>query len=182
MKEFDFFGEMLFEEAKYYLEIAKSEEDGSEHQISLLHASLLLSMSALEAYVNAVSEELVSNFHLDIYEKSLLSEKNIELDKGVPKLGKGLKMQRLIDRIAFIYSKYSMKELSDADLWYMEVKQTIDLRNDLVHPKSVVQVTYTQVEKALWSVLNTVNALYLAVYKRKVPIYNYGIQAKVLGE
>ena len=85
MKEFDFFGEMLFEEAKYYLEIAKSEENGSEHQISSLHASLLLSMSALEAYVNAVSEELVSNFHLDIYEKSLLSEKNIELDKGVPK-------------------------------------------------------------------------------------------------
>lgn len=75
MKEFDFFGEMLFEEAKYYLEIAKSEENGSEHQISSLHASLLLSMSALEAYVNAVSEELVSNFHLDIYEKSLLSEK-----------------------------------------------------------------------------------------------------------
>lgn len=24
--------------------------------------------------------------------------------------------------------------------------------------------------------------IYLAVYKRKVPIYNYGIQAKVLGE
>lgn len=182
MKEFDFFGEMLFEEAKYYLEIAKSEEEGSEHQVASLHASLLLSMSALEAYVNAVSEELVSSFELNIYEKSLLSEKNIELDKGVPKLGKGLKMQRLIDRIAFIYSKYSMKELSDADLWYMEIKQTIDLRNGLVHPKSVVQVTYTQIEKALWSVLNTVNALYLAVYKRKVPIYNYGIQAKVLGE
>lgn len=104
------------------------------------------------------------------------------MDKGVPKLGKGLKMQRLIDRIAFIYSKYSIKELSDADLWYMEIKQTIDLRNGLVHPKSVVQVTYTQIEKALWNVLNTVNALYLAVYKRKVPIYNYGIQAKVLGE
>ena len=37
MKEFDFFGEMLFEEAKYYLEIAKSEEDGSEHQVASLH-------------------------------------------------------------------------------------------------------------------------------------------------
>lgn len=83
---------------------------------------------------------------------------------------------------AYFEKKYSMKELSDADLWYMEIKQTIDLRNGLVHPKSVVQVTYTQIEKALWSVLNTVNVLYLAVYKRKVPIYNYGIQAKVLGE
>lgn len=182
MKEFDFFGEMLFEESKYYLEIAKSEANGSEHQIASLHASLLLSMSALEAYVNAVSEELVSSFELNIYEKSLLSENNIELVKGVPQLGKCLKMQRLIDRIAFIYSKYSMKELSDLDMWYMEIKQTIDLRNNLVHPKSVVKITYAQIENALWSVLNTVNAIYLAVYKRKVPIYNYGIQAKMLGE
>lgn len=142
MMEFDFFGEMLFEEAKFYLEIAKSEEEGSEHQIASLHASLLLSMSALEAYVNV-------NFELNIYEKSLLSEKNIELDKGVPKLGKGLKMQRLIDRIVFIYSKYSMKELLDVDNWYMEIKQTIDLRNSLVHPKSVVKITYAQIETAI---------------------------------
>ena len=111
MRSFDFFGEMLFEEAKYYLEIAKSEVDGTEQQIAHLHASLLLSMSALEAYVNAVSEEIVSNFELGVYEKALLAEKNIELDKGVPRLGSGLKMQRLIDRVAFIYSKYSIEEI-----------------------------------------------------------------------
>lgn len=177
MNSFDFFGEMLFEEAKYYLEIAKVEVDGTEQQIAHLHASLLLSMSALEAYINAVSEELVLNFELGVYEKALLAEKNIELDNGVPRLGNGLKMQRLIDRVAFIYSKYSKKEISNSDIWYMEIKQTIELRNNLVHPKNVVQVTYTQVEKALWSVLNTVNAIYLAVYNRKVPIFNYGIQA-----
>ena len=64
----------------------------------------------------------------------------------------------------------------------MEIKQTIDLRNDLVHPKNIVQVTYPQVERALWSILNTVNEIFLAVYGRKVPIFNYGIQAIKLGE
>lgn len=179
MNEFDFFGEKLFEEAKYFLEEAKSEEAESECQLALLNASLLLAMSALEAYVNAVSEELVLNFKLNIYEKSFLSEKNIVLEKGVPKLGTSLKMQRLIDRIAFIYSKYSMKELSDSDTWYAEIKQTIELRNNLVHPKKVVSIKCSQIEKSLLSVLHTVNAIYLAVYKKKVPIFNYGIQSRI---
>lgn len=180
MKNFDFFGEMLFEEAKYYLEIARNKE--SDEKEAALHASLLLAMSALEAYVNAVAEELVSTFELDIFEKSILAEKNIELKKGIIKLGNGLKMYRLIDRIAFIYSKYAKKEINDADTWYMAIKQTIDLRNSLVHPKNSVQITYSQVEKALWSILNTVNEIFFAVYGRKVPIFNYGLQAIKLGE
>lgn len=67
MKEFDFFGEMLFEEAKYYLEIAKSEEDGSEHQVASLHASLLLSMSALEAYVTRILSKIPIYIHFRPY-------------------------------------------------------------------------------------------------------------------
>lgn len=177
MKTFDFFGEMLFEEAKYYLEIAKSKENATEEETAALHASMLLAMSALEAYINAVAEELVNTFELNVFEKSVLSEKNIELCKGIISLGNGLKMYRLIDRIAFIYSKYSKKELDEADTWFMEIKQTIDLRNNLVHPKDIVQVTYSQVEKALWSVLNTVNEIFLAVYRKQVPIFNYGLQA-----
>ena len=181
MKEFDFFGEMLFEEAKYYLETAKKEE-GSDSELAALHASLLLGMSSLEAYINAVAEELVSSFDLSIYEKSLLAEKTIEMDKGKILIGNSLKMYRLIDRIAYIYSKYAMKDIEDTDVWYTEIKQTIELRNNLVHPKSVVRLTYFQTEKALRSILDTVNEIFIAVYKKKVPIYNYGIQATKLGK
>ena len=182
MTNFDFFGEMLFEEAKFYLEIAKNKENVMGEEDAALHASLLLAMSALEAYINAVAEELVTTFELNMFEKSILAEKDIKLHKGTINLGNGLKMYRLIDRIAFIYSKYSKKGTDDTDTWYMEIKQTIDLRNDLVHPKNIVQVTYPQVERALWSILNTVNEIFLAVYGRKVPIFNYGIQAIKLGE
>lgn len=109
MKDFDFFGEMLFEEAKYYLEIAKREGSETDEETAALHASLLLAMSALEAYINAVAEELVATFKLNIFEKSILAEKDIKLCKGTISLGNGLKMYRLIDRIAFIYTKYSKK-------------------------------------------------------------------------
>lgn len=105
MTNFDFFGEMLFEEAKFYLEIAKNKKNVMGEEAAALHASLLLAMSALEAYINAVAEELVNTFELNIFEKSILAEKDIKLHKGTINLGNGLKMYRLIDRIAFIYSK-----------------------------------------------------------------------------
>lgn len=86
-------------------------------------------------------------------------------------------MFRLIDRIEFIYCKYSHKDITEADNWNTNIKQTIDLRNNLVHPKQMVKLTYPQTEKALESILNTVNVLFNAVYKRNVPIFNYGLQA-----
>ena len=77
MEQFDFFGQQLFEEAKYYLENAKLESENAAKAEAFMHASLLLGMSALEAYVNSISEELCKSFNLSIYERSLLSEKQI---------------------------------------------------------------------------------------------------------
>ena len=84
-------------------------------------------------------------------------------------------MQRLIDRIDFIYCKYSNKPISSQDTWNQNIKQTIKLRNDLVHPKSELTITYNQVESALQNVLQTIDVLYKAVYKTHVPILNYGL-------
>lgn len=63
---FDFFGEQLFEEAKYFLEKAKQEEEQSDKQTAFLHSCLLLGMSSLEAYVNSIAEELCMSFVLDV--------------------------------------------------------------------------------------------------------------------
>lgn len=40
-----------------------------------------------------------------------------------------------------------------------------------------MKLTYVQTEKALESILNTVNILFNAVYKRNVPIFNYDLHA-----
>ena len=177
MEQFDFFGQQLFEEAKYYLENAKLESENVAKAEAFMHASLLLGMSALEAYVNSISEELCKSFNLSIYERSLLSEKQIKINNGSLDLSSSLKMIRLIDRIEFIYCKYSHKAITNEDEWDRSIKQTIDLRNNLVHPKTKIQISYTQVETALNSILNTVNKLFNAVYKQNVPIFNYGLQS-----
>ncbi|MCC8137691.1 MAG: hypothetical protein LIO76_06435, partial [Clostridiales bacterium] len=126
--------------------------------------SLLLGMSSLEAYVNSISEELCSNFNLEIYEKAMLSEREIKVDKGKVVIGNKLKITRLIDRIELIYCKYSRKDITESDIWDADIKQTIDIRNKLVHPKEMMKLTYVQTEKALENILNTVNVLFRTVY------------------
>lgn len=40
-----------------------------------------------------------------------------------------------------------------------------------------VKVNTEQIERALSNILQTVNAIFYAVYKRNVPILNYGLQS-----
>ena len=155
---FDEFTNTLFNEAKFLLEKAKSFSNNPSIESSYLHSSLLLGMSALEAYVNGISLELVEGgFELSLNEKALISERDIIFNKGT------------------LYCKYSNKPISSQDTWNQNIKQTIKLRNDLVHPKSELTITYSQVESALQNILQTIDVLYKAVYKTHVPILNYGL-------
>lgn len=173
---FDNFTHTLFNEAKFLLEKAKLSSGKPDIESAYLHSSLLLGMSALEAYVNGISLELIEGgFELNLNEKALISEKDIIFNKGTFQLGTKLKMHRLIDRIDFIYCKYSNKSISTQDIWNQNIKQTIKLRNDLVHPKSELTITYSQVESALQNILQTIDVLYKAVYKTHVPIFNYDL-------
>lgn len=178
MESFDFFGEILFDEAKFLYEKALGAKYDKEKQL-YLQSSLLMGMSALEAYVNAVCEELVDTeeYKLELYEKMLLSEKKIELVNGIAFLGNKLQMSRLIDRIEYIYCKYSHKQIDQNDRWHNGIHEAIDLRNSLVHPKEVIMLSTKQIERALSNILLTVNEIFNAVYKRNVPILNYGLQA-----
>lgn len=182
MTEFDDYCNSLFEEAKYYLERAKTTISNPDLQQAMLHSSLLLGMSALEAYINAIAEELCSNegFNLNDFEKALLLERKLSIDHGIVRMEKGLQMSRLIDRIEFIYCKYSHRKIDNNAKWVIGIKETIQIRNDLVHPKIALSLTYEKTNRALEAILDTLNELYLAVYKRRIPIYNYGLQSITL--
>ena len=178
MSSFDFFGEMLFDEAKLLFEKAQKARFNREKQL-YLHSSLLMGMSALEAYINSICEELVNTeeFNLDLYGKMLLSEKKIELKNGIATLSNQLQMTRLIDKIEYIYCKFSHKKIEQSDKWHDGIHAAINLRNSLVHPKEVVNLNEKQVETALTNILQTVNVIFCAVYKHNVPIFNYRLQS-----
>ena len=176
-ENFDNFSNILFNEAKFLLEKAKLSST-PDIKSAYLHSSLLLGMSALEAYVNGIALELTEgSFELNINEIALLSEKEIIFDSGNFQLWKKLKLKRFIDSIDFIYCKFSSKSISSQDTWNQNIKQTIKLRNDLVHPKEEINITYKQVEISLQNILQTIDILYKAVYKTHVPILNYNLMS-----
>ena len=91
-ENFDNFSNILFNEAKFLLEKAKLSST-PDIKSAYLHSSLLLGMSALEAYVNGIALELTEgSFELNINEIALLSEKEIIFDSGNFQLEKKLKM------------------------------------------------------------------------------------------
>lgn len=178
--DFDEFVDSLMEESKALFEKAKSSTD-SFTKNTYLHASLLLSLSYLESCVNSIISEILVepyNNKYGIMEQSILLEKEIKFDRGRLNLSEKLKMSRLTDRIELLTYIIKNQEISPTDTWFTTLKQSIDLRNKLVHPKEAVVVTEKQVENALNSVLDTVNHLYQAVYKKKLPSYNRGLSSK----
>ena len=111
-------------------------------------------------------------------EQALLLEKEISFKNGSFQLANGLKMSRLIDRIELLHYKTTGIKLNQSDTWFSALKQSINLRNKLVHPKDAIELTDRQVEIAISSVIETVNHLYQAVYKKKLPYYNLGLSSK----
>ena len=178
MDGFDDFCESLFDESKFMFEKALETSYSNLSQL-YLHASLLTAMSSLEAYINAVCDELTSvdTYKIDLYGKMILAEKEIDFNNGDPILGSRLKMSRLKDRILYIYYRFSHKHIQPTDQWYSDLCNTIELRNALVHPKERLVLTPAQVESALRSVLWTVNEIYNAVYNRPVPILSYDLMS-----
>ena len=109
----------------------------------------------------------------------MLLEKEIIFENGHYKLGNKLKMSRIIERIEFLIFKFSGKEIPPTTEWFQQLKQSIDIRNKLVHPKEYIILTERQVENAMSSVLETINELYKAVYKKSFPAYSFSTTSRL---
>ena len=168
MNEFDEFCTELLEESKRFFEKSKEEND-PEAQKAYNNASLLLAICALEAYINGISEEICLAHGYPLQIKSALLEKEIRLENGEFALSGSLKMSRLIDRIEIIYRKHMQRPISDSEEWWIDLKQGIDYRNRLVHPKDALNISIEMLERVIRAVIGCLTALYKAVYKRKFP-------------
>lgn len=171
----------LLEESKSFLLKARNEESKPSRQ-AFLHASLLLAISSLEACLNSIAEELLCEPYASQYsllEQSLLLERDIVFKNGRHMIGPNLKMSRILDRIEFLFYKFQNRRLDATDSWYPAIKQAINLRNNLVHPKSNFSLTINQVEQALLAVLELINCLYQAVYRRGFPAYKLGLNSSI---
>ena len=170
MTDIDSFARTLLEEAKRFLEKAADAQDPADKS-AFLHAALVIGVCALEAQVNALSQELALRDGLSILDQSILLEKDYSLDKGVFNLTAKLKMYRLEDRVVFIFKRFTARAEVNKEVWWGQVKAAIDLRNDIVHPKTVADLSEERVERALSAVLECVNELYQGLFHKPYPGY-----------
>ncbi len=176
MNDFIEFSAQLLEESKRFLEKAK-EEKKTDGQTAYRHSCLLLSMCALEAYINGIADEITyaKNFPLQI--KSILLEKELKLERGEFVLINSLKMSKLKDKIEILYRRFNHKGLSESEEWWVILQQGIDLRNKITHPKDTVSITNDFLEKLMQAILDCLNVLFLAAYKHKFPKRNLSLKS-----
>lgn len=168
-KSRDEFALLLLEESKRFLEKARLAD--SEGQSAFLHAALLLAFSALEAHINSIAEDFASEVAgLSAHEIGVLHEREVRLEEGEFIVSNTLKMVRLEDRIRFICKRFANKRIVDfSGQWWAKFIEASRLRNDLTHPKGVLNIDSEAIASALEGIIGTIDAIYLGIYGRKFP-------------
>jgi hypothetical protein len=133
---------------------------------------------SLEAHINAIAEDFIHRPELFAHERGILLENEVRLDGGNFVLG-GLRMYRMEDRLSFLHTRFSGAPIDKSKSWWAELASAIDLRNKLSHPKQAQAITTMSVERALKSIIDSIDALYLAIYKRKFPAAPMGVQSRM---
>jgi hypothetical protein len=176
--EIDLFANQVLEEAKRFLEKAGESAD-SVAEAANLHAALMLSFCSLEAHVNSICEEFSIRQDLSAHEKALLLEKEVRLEDGEFRLGSTLKMARLEDRMEFLHSKFAGKPIDRSSAWWGRLNEAAKLRNKLTHAKTVPPVTQAAVKDAILAIVQALDSLCRAIYKRGFPSAGQGLASSL---
>jgi hypothetical protein len=176
MAAIDDFAKLLFDEAKVFLEKGR-DAPSLDAQTAYFHASLLLGFSALEAHLNSIADDFFTTYPtLNLLDKSILEEKEIELRDGEYALTTRLKMFRLEDRIDYLSRRFAGKLIDKSDPYWTDFKAALRLRNNLTHPKEPPDIDAGAVERALTAILELLNVLYRDIYRVKgYPGYGRGL-------
>jgi hypothetical protein len=174
VSEIDEFASSLLEEAKRFLEKATDCDPGAE-QNAHLHASLLLAFCSLDAHINAIATDFENRSELSPHDLSILLEREVRLEDGAFVLRQNLRIVRIEDRIQLLHRRLSGKAVDKAEKWWAELAAAITLRNELTHPKKVPSISVERVGRAVQAVIDTLSAMYLAIYKEKFPAANRGL-------
>jgi hypothetical protein len=177
--QIDLFANQLLEEAKRFLEKAKECSSDPTAEAANLHAALMLSFCALEAHVNAIGQEFSGRPELSAHERGMLLEQEVKLEGGEFQLKAGLRMAKLEDRIEFLHAKFSGKSVDRSSTWWSELGAATSLRNQLTHARDVPAISQSAVRSAIQAIIDVLEALYQAIYKRKFPPANRGLQSRL---
>jgi hypothetical protein len=164
----DQFAAQLLEESKRFLEKSKLETslDGQE---AYFHAALLLAFAAFEAHINSIADDFLVRDDLSILDQSILSEREFVLSEGRWVLTDRLRIYRIEDRIQYLQEKFSTTPLDKSSFAWGHLQEGLRLRNRLTHPKQAEPISAEHVSRAIESIIESLDCLYMAIYKRPFP-------------
>lgn len=173
------FASELLEEAKRFAIKAAETRDASAKQ-AYLHASLMVGFASFEAHVNSIADDFLARTDLTVHERGLLAEHAVDLKDGEFRESETLKVQRLEDRVLFLCRRFSKTPVDRKQSYWSEFVFASKLRNSLTHPKGEpVSISEAAVARALRAIVELLNVMYSAIYRRKLPAYNRGLSSKL---
>jgi hypothetical protein len=180
MSAIDELASSLLEEAKRFLEKAQTAEKTADDPATqaFLHASLMLAFCSLEAHTNAIADEFADRPELSVHERTLLQEKDVRMEAGVF-AAQGFRMTRLEDRYLFLHQRFGGTELDRIVGWWAELSSAAELRNRLTHPKVVPQITVNAVQRAIQAIIDAIDSLFRAIYRKPFPARIRGLQSRL---
>lgn len=171
---FESYSNELLTTSKQFLEDAKASAQDIEKQ-RMLRAALTHNFFFLEAQLNYLASHFADSPEFSIVERSLLTERDIAIEKGVFVLTDKPRFFRLEERIEFLLARFSSNLTTAKGTWFSDLKVSIKVRNRLVHPKEAHTVRVEEVEKAILAALDCISAMYKAIFGKKFPPHALGL-------
>jgi hypothetical protein len=177
MAEIDKFASVLLEEAKRFFEraVEATDDDG---KAAYLHAALMVGFASLEAHVNAVAEEVCERRGVSPHERAVLLEREMRLEDGMF-VEKSLRIYRLEERLYLLHRRFGKGDFKKAAVMPSTMGTAIVLRNGLTHPKDASVIEAKDVKAALEAIIETIDRLYKAIFRRGLPAAARGLHSKL---
>jgi hypothetical protein len=164
----------LMETAKgFRAKAAGAEEDDTKQ--AYLRAALLHAFSFLEAHLNYLAEHFEHSVIYSVNEKGVLLEREVTFERGVFALTTRSKFSRMTDRIELLLGKGTATQPVEKNTWFSPLKDSIKVRNALVHPREAHVLTDKQLDDAMIAILTCVDALYRAALAKPLPYAKKGL-------
>jgi hypothetical protein len=144
----DFLVGHLFEDSRYFLELAKGHE--RKDPVSArryVRASVVMAFAALEALVNTFLLILENDADLELHERAFIEEKRVELAEDGYFEIRGQHFRSLEQKIRFLYRRTQGESIPKGSAAWKALHDATELRNRLVHPRPR-QVPYSKLTAA----------------------------------
>ena len=125
--------------------------------------------------MNYLAAHFAESPNFDLLERSILSERDVSLEKGRFTLTEKAKFFRLEERIEFLLSRFSPDLDKTKGSWFSDLKSSIAVRNRLVHPREAHTLELIEVERAILSILDCLQALYKSIFGKDFPLASLGL-------